>query len=341
MNSLIEQWAPRVGVDRACGAFGVHPRTWRHRRQRAAGRLADRRSRAKPAAKKRSHPAKIDDATRTEISSTLCERRFCDLAPAQVFWALLDEGVYLASVSTMYRVLREENLTGERRRGHRRGGHPVPQVAADAPCQAWSWDISRLCGPKPREWFYLYVILDIFSRKIVGWCIDIQETEKVAKHLITVTCRRENVPADQLTLHSDRGAQMTSTTIAELLEDLSVTRSLSRPRVSNDNPYSEAAFKTVKYRPSYPDRFDSIDHARAWMRKFVLWYNTEHYHSGIGYLHPADLHNGTAETVIAARQAVLDAAYQAHPERFIGGPPKAARPPTAAWINKPTIQTKS
>ena len=184
---------------------------------------------------------------------------------------LLDEGVYLASVSTMYRILREENLTGERRRGHRRKGHATPQVSADGPCQVWSWDISRLCGPGPRDWFYLYVILDIFSRKIVGWCVDTEETETVAKRLITITCERENIEADQLTLHSDRGAQMTSTTIAELLEDLSVTRSLSRPRVSDDNPYSEAAFKTVKYRPSYPDWFDSIEDARVWMRKFVGW----------------------------------------------------------------------
>ena len=341
MNELIEKWAPKIGVDRACWAFGVHPRTWRHRRQKEAGTLPERPSRAKPEAEKRPHPAKIDDATRTEIRSTLCERRFCDLAPAQVYATLLDEGVYLASVSTMYRVLRAENLTGERRRGHRRKGHAPPQVSADAPRQVWSWDISRLRGPGPRDWFYLYVILDIFSRKIVGWCIDTEETETVAKRLITITCERENIEADQLTLHSDRGAQMTSTTIAELLEDLSVTRSLSRPRVSDDNPYSEAAFKTVKYRPSYPDWFDSIEDARVWMRKFVGWYNTEHYHSGIGYLHPNDLHNGTANKTIDARQQVLDAAYQAHPERFLGGPPTADRPPAAAWINKPTIQTKS
>ena len=168
-----------------------------------------------------------------------------------------------------------------------------------------------------------------------------EETETVAKHLISVTCQREEIAPDQLTLHSDRGAQMTSTTIAELLEDLSVTRSLSRPRVSDDNPYSEDAFKTVKYRPSYPDRFDSIEHARVWMREFAGWYNTEHYHSGIGYLHPNDLHNGAANSIIDARQTVPDAAYQAHPERFISGPPTAARPPAAAWINKPTIQTKS
>ncbi len=341
MNELIERWAPRIGVDRACRAFGVHPRTWRHRRQKKAGTLPERRSRARPAGEKRSHPAKIDDDTRGEIVSTLCERRFCDLAPAQVYATLLDEEVYLASVSTMYRILREESLTGERRRGHRRTAHPTPQLSADGPGQVWSWDISRLRGPGPRDWFYLYVILDIFSRKIVGWCVDVEETETVAKRLIRVTCERENIAAGQLKLHSDRGAQMTSATIAELLEDLSVTRSLSRPRVSDDNPYSEAAFKTVKYRPTYPDRFDSLEDARVWMRKFVTWYNTEHYHSGIGYLHPADLHNGTAGTVIDARQAVLDAAYQAHPERFIAGPPKADRPPAAAWINKPTIQTKS
>ena len=341
MNQAIDEWSPRIGVDRACLAFGVHPRTWRHRRQKAEDRLPERPSRAKPTGEKQAHPAKIDDDTRAEIIATLCERRFCDLAPAQVYTTLLDEEVYLASVSTMYRILRQENLTGERRRGHRRKGHATPQVSADGPCQVWSWDISRLCGPGPRDWFYLYVILDIFSRKIVGWCVDTEETETVAKRLITVTCKRENIAPGQLALHSDRGAQMTSATIAELLEDLSVTRSLSRPRVSDDNPYSEAAFKTVKYRPSYPDRFDSLEDARVWMRKFVAWYNTEHYHSGIGYLHPADLHNGTAETIIDARQSVLDAAYQAHPERFIGGPPKAARPPAAAWINKPTIQTKS
>ncbi len=253
----------------------------------------------------------------------------------------MDEQVYLASVSTMCRVLREESLTGERRRGHRRKGHASPQVSADAPGQVWSWDISRLWGPAPRTWFYLYVILDIFSRKITGWCIDTEEAETVAKHLITVTCQRENIAADQLTLHSARNAQMTSTTIAELLKDLLVTRSLSRPRVSDDNPYSEAAFKTLKYRPSYPDRFDSIADARAWMRDFVAWSRYAGDPPALRQPAPERSTHGLADTIIDARQAVLDAAYQAHPERFISGPPAAARPPAAAWINKPTSQTKS
>ena len=186
MNQAIDEWSPRVGIDRACWAFGVHPRTWRHRRQKAAG----------TAGEKHSHPAKIDDDTRAEVRAKLCERRFCDRAPAQVYATLLDEGVHLASVSTMYRILREENLTGERRRGHRRKGHAAPQLSADGPCQVWSWDISRLCGPGPRDWFYLYVILVVFSLKIVGCCVETEETKTVAKRLITVTCNaRTSRPA--------------------------------------------------------------------------------------------------------------------------------------------------
>jgi len=272
----------------------------------------------------------------------LCSERFCDLAPAQVYATLLDGGTYLCSETTMYRVLREHDLVGERRRGHRRStGYEPPRLHASGPNQVWSYDISRLVGPAPRVWFYLYVVLDIFSRKIVAWTIDTEETAAVAKRLIAAGCRRNSIDADQLKLHSDRGTQMTSTTIAELLEDLGVTRSLSRPRTSNDNPYSEANFKTTKYRPDYPARFDTIEQARAWMRDFVDWYNHEHYHSGIGYHHPADVHDHTALAVTTARQAVLDQAFAEHPARFRHRPPTAAPPPTEAWINKPTVQTKT
>jgi len=263
-----------------------------------------------------------------------------NLAPAQVYATLLDEGRYLCSERTMYRILHEKDLVRERRRGHRRRGHSPPMVQADAPNQAWTWDISRLRGPVLRCWFYLYVVLDIFSRKIVAWSIDTVESDKVAKRLITQACTREGIHPDTLTLHSDRGAQMTSNTIAELLEDLGVTRSLSRPRTSNDNPFSESNFKTTKYRPDYPDRFDSLEAARAWMRRFAIWYNHEHYHSGIAYLHPVDVHNGTAGQVVTARQEVLDGAYTNNPERFRNHRPRAAHPPTEAWINKPTVQTK-
>jgi len=341
MTDLIGLWAPRVGVGRACGAFGVPVRSFYHRRQAAEGRLAPRPSRAKPADQHRRVPWKIPDVERDEIRVLLCTDRFGDLAPAQVYATLLDEGTYLCSERTMYRILHEKDLVRERRRGHRQGGHVAPRVHATAPNEAWTWDISRLRGPAIRVWFYLYVVIDIFSRKIVAWTVDGAESDKVAKRLITRACDRENIDEHQLILHSDRGAQMTSTTIAELLEDLGVTRSLSRPRTSNDNPYSEANFKTVKYRPDYPDRFENLDEARSWMRRFVPWYNHTHYHSAIAYLHPGDLHAGTTAPIIAARQTVLDAAYNANPDRFRHRPPRAANPPTQAWINKPTVQTKT
>lgn len=298
MTTAIETWSQRVGVERACRAFGVSPRTWNHRRQATEGSLPARPSRAS------GEPRRLPDRTlppgeRDRVRAVLCSDRFADLAPAQVYAALLDDGTYLCSISTMYRILRGADLIRGRRRGHHRSSHNIPRVQATAPNQVWAWDISRLRGPVVRSWCYLYGLLDIYSRKIIGWTIDTTESDKVARALITTTCRREGGGRDTLTLHSDRGAQMTSTTIAELLDDLGVTRSLSRPRTSNDNPYWEANFKTVKYRPDYSARFESIEEARSWMRRFVAWYNAEHYHSGIGYLHPADAHAGTADTVIA------------------------------------------
>jgi putative transposase len=341
VSAQIDAWIPRVGTERACRAFGTSARTWRHRRQAAFGRLPERRSRALPAEARRGHPARLDAAERAEIRALLCSERFCDLAPAQVYATLLDEGRYLCSERTMYRILHDHGLVGERRRGHRRRPRAAPRVHASGPNQVWSYDISRLAGPAPRRWFYLYVVLDIFSRKIVAWSIDTIESDRVVKRLIATACRRHGISPDQLTLHSDRGAQMTSTTIAELLETLGVTKSLSRPRTSNDNPYSEAAFKTAKYRPDYPARFADLTEARAWMRRFAHWYNHVHYHSGVAHLHPADVHNGHARDIVAARQAVLDAAWAGRPERFPRGRPTAATPPAEAWINKPAIQTKT
>lgn len=337
----IGQWASRVGTARACAAFGVAERTWYHRQAVAQGRNRPRPSRAKPKDQHLAVPWKIPDDERAEIKDLLCSERFGDLAPAQIYATLLDEGVYVCSERTMYRILHEHDLVRERRRGHRRSGHAPPRVHAEAPNQAWSWDITRLRGPVVRCWFYGYVVLDIFSRKIVAWTIDDVESDQTAKRLIDTACKREGIDPGRLILHSDRGPQMTSNTIAELLEDLGVTRSLSRPRTSNDNPYSEANFKTAKYRPDYPQRFDSIEHARTWMREFVAWYNHTHYHSAIAYLHPADLHAGRADQIIAARQAVLDAAYTANPDRFRHRPPVAKTPPTQAWINNPTVQTKT
>ena len=326
-------------MDRACRAFGLSPRTYRHRKQVAAGRLPKRAAKGPP--QPRPVPRwTIPDAERERIRNILCEPRFCDLAPAQVYNTLLDEGVYVCSESTMYRILRVHDLSRERRRGHRRHHHTVPVLRATAPNQVWTWDISRLRGPALRCWFYLYIVLDLFSRKIVAWTIDTVESDKVARNLLHTACRREGINRDELTIHSDRGAQMTSHTIGELLESLGVTRSLSRPRTSNDNAFSEANFKTVKYRPDYPARFDSVDQARSWMRRFVHWYNHVHYHSAIGGLHPADVHDGTAIDTVNHRQAVLDHAYNNDPTRFRGRRPTAAQPPIAAWINKPTIHTQ-
>ena len=339
MNALIDVWAPRVGTEAACAAFGVLPRTWRHRRQRTEGRARPRPSRASGQPPP-PHPARIPDDERGHIRGVLCSPRFCDLAPAQVYATLLDEGVYLCSFRQMYRILHENDLVRERRTGHRRHTHDKPRVHAGGPNQVWTWDISRLPGPTIRTWFYLYIVIDIYSRAIVGWAVDSVESDKVARRMIRAACARQGIPPEQLTIHSDRGAQMTSNSMAELLEELGVTRSLSRPRVSNDNPYSEANFKTAKYRPEYPKRFASIGEARTWARKFVHWYNHVHYHSAIGLLHPAQVHDGNGDTIRAARQTVLDAAYEAHPERFTTKPPTAAGVPTGAWINKPTIHTE-
>lgn len=337
---MIETWTPRVGVERACTAFGIAPRTFRHRRQHAEGRGRPRPSRAS-GRPRMPHPARIDDAERRRIVALLCSERFADLAPAQVYATLLDEGVYVCSIRQMYRLLHERDLVHERRRGHApRTSHAKPRVHADGPNQVWSWDISRLAGPARREWFYAYVLLDIFSRAIVGYTVETVESDVVAERLIATTATRQGIDPGQLVLHSDRGPQMTSMTIAELLEDLGVTRSLSRPRVSNDNPFSEANFKTAKYRPDYPDRFADLAHARAWFTTFTAWYNETHYHSGVGLQHPADVHDGTAAAIRADRQQVLDAAYAAHPERFTR-PPAAPRLPRHSWINKPEISNET
>jgi putative transposase len=339
VNGLIEQWAPRVGVGRACRAFGMSARTWRHRRQTEEGRARPRPSRATGQPRSH-HPARIPDHERQQVRDLLCSDRFCDLAPAQVYATLLDEGVYVCSIRQMYRILHEADLVRERRPGHRRQAHTRPVVSATGPNQVWTWDISRLPGPTIRTWFYLYVVIDIFSRSIVAWAVDTVESDKVARRMIRAACARHGIDPKTLTLHSDRGAQMTSNTMAELLEELGVTRSLSRPRVSNDNPYSESNFKTAKYRPEYPKRFGSVAEARTWARRFVHWYNHVHYHSAIGLLHPADLHKGNGDTIRTARQAVLDSAYTTHPERFMNRPPTAPDVPAAAWINKPTINTQ-
>ena len=265
----------------------------------------------------------------------LCSSRFADRAPAEVYATLLDEGVYLCSERTMYRILAENRAVRERRAQRSHPNHPKPEVVARGPNEAWSWDVTRLLGPRKGQYFHLYVILDIFSRYVTGWMVAERETAGLAGRLIEASCLKHGVRPQVLTLHSDRGSPMTAKCTAQLLADLGVTQSLSRPRVSNDNPYSEAQFKTVKYHPGFPGRFSNIEEAKEFCRSFFPWYNTEHRHGGIGLLTPAQVHFGDAPEVIRQRQDVLAAAYAARPERFVAGPPRASELPAQVWINPP------
>lgn len=263
------------------------------------------------------------------------EDRFADKSPSVVHASLLDEGMYLCSVRTMYRILKERDEVRERRNQLRHPKYKKPELLATKPNQVWSWDITKLKGPEKYNHFYLYVILDIFSRYAVGWMIAKRETAELAKELIAETCNRQKVQENELIIHSDRGPSMTSKTVALLLSDLGVTKSLNRPYVSNDNPYSESQFKTMKYQPYFPERFGSIEDARVFCRDFFDWYNNAHYHSGIAMMTPADVHYGTAEERNQSRQIVLNQAYRLHPERFVRGTPKTLELPKEAWINKP------
>jgi putative transposase len=272
----------------------------------------------------------------------LHEERFQDRSPAAVQATLLDEGVYRCSTRTMYRILEQQGENQERR-DHRT--HPVyqrPELLATAPNELWSWDITKLLGPAKWTYFYLYVILDVFSRYVVGWMVAHRETAELARKLIDDTCLKQRIQAGQLTIHADRGSSMTSKSVAFLLADLGVTKTHSRPHVSDDNPYSESQFRTMKYRPDFPDRFGSIQDSRAHSQLFFSWYNGEHRHSGIALLTPAMVHYGQADDISKKRQLVLDAAYLAHPERFVRRPPKTLSIPKEVWINKPNpSQNKS
>ena len=280
-------------------------------------------------------------AERRQVADILHEPRFCDLAPAQIWARLLDEGVYLASISTMYRVLREQGESRDRRRQRTHPARKKPELLARKPNEVWSWDITKLRGPERSVYYELYVVIDIFSRYVPGWLVAPAESAELAEALIaSAIATNGQAPG---TIHADRGSSMTSKPVAQLLWDLGVARSHSRPHVSNDNPYSEAGFKTLKYFPTFPDRFGSLEDARAFCGWSFDYYNHEHRHSALGLHTPASVHFGTAPEVRSQRTVVLDAAYHAHPERFTK-PPTPPRLPTAAWINRPNpevlIQTK-
>jgi putative transposase len=269
------------------------------------------------------------------VLDILHEPRFVDLAPAEVYATLLDEGRYLCSERTMYRVLAENQEVRERRNQLRHPEYKKPELLATAPNQVWSWDITKLLGPAKWTYFYLYVVIDIFSRYVVGWMVAHRESATLAEKLVAECCQREGIQPGQLGLHADRGSPMTSKALALLLTDLGVTKTHSRPHVSNDNPFSEAQFKTMKYRPEFPARFGCIEDARAFCRAFFAWYNEHHRHGGIGLLTPHDVHHGLSQERVVARARVLALAYDAHPERFTAGPPMPPAEPTEVWINPP------
>jgi putative transposase len=274
-------------------------------------------------------------AERQAVLDVLHSERFVDQSPAEVHATLLEEQTYLCSTRTMYRILDAAQEVRERRDQARHPVYAKPELVATAPNQIWSWDITKLKGPIPYLYYSLYVILDLFSRYVVGWMVAHRETAELAEQLIADTLQKENIAPDTLTLHADRGTSMRSKPVAALLIDLDVAKTHSRPHVSNDNPYSESHFKTLKYRPEFPDRFGSIEDARAHCQQFFRWYNHEHRHGGIGLMTPAAVHDGIATELTARRALTLDAAFAAHPIRFKGTAPKPPVVPTAAWINPP------
>ncbi len=272
---------------------------------------------------------------RAGLLDVLNSERFVDQPPAQVYATLLDEGEYRCSVRTMYRVLEDNHQVRERRNQLRHPEYKKPELCATAPNQVWSWDITKLLGPEKWTYFYLYVVLDIFSRYVVGWMVSRQENARLAKQLLAEAYAKQGIDAGQLTVHGDRGAPMTSKSLALLLADLGVTKTHSRPRVSNDNPFSEAHFKTLKYRPDFPENFGCVEDVRSFCHPLFDWYNREHRHGSLGLLTPEQVHYGLTGQVVRHRDEVLLRAYQAHPERFPRRLPRAARPPAAAWINPP------
>lgn len=327
--------APKVGVKAACGAMEVARATFYRRRLR---RQPSEAPEAPRKATISSSPRALSATERSTALEVMRSERFVDKAPRQIHAELLDEGTYICSPRTFYRILQGELEVCDRRNQRRHPQYAKPELLATAPNMLWSWDITKLRGPKG-FWYHLYVLLDVFSRYVVGWMVASRERAQLAERLITEACLKQSIPAGQLTIHADRGAAMTSKSVAELMVDLSITKSHSRPQVSNDNPYSEAQFKTLKYHPTFPDRFGCQQDAQAYGGPFFSWYNNEHCHSGIAYLTPAMVHYGRVDQVLQLRQQTLDEAYRRSPGRFTGGPPQVQRPPAEVWINPPSAGT--
>jgi putative transposase len=328
--AAVAELANDVGTSAACQALCM-PRASYYRDVRKTSSPTVSASRPWPA-------RALRPAERDAVLARLHEERFQDRSPAAVYATLLDEGEYHCSIRTMYRLLDEHGEVRERRDQLTHPPYQKPELMATASNQLWSWDITKLLGPAKWTYFYLYVLLDVFSRYVTGWMVAYRESAELAKRLIEESCKKQQIQPGQLTLHADRGTSMRSKPVALLLADLGVTKTHSRPHVSNDNPYSESQFRTLKYRPEFPDRFGCIQDSRAFCQGFFHWYNGEHRHSGLGLLTPAMVHYGQAENILRQRQEVLDVAYQLHPERFVRSAPKPPALPSEVWINRPALE---
>ena len=329
MDILIAAPPPRGALSATCAALGVS----RASLHRHAGPPRTPRPRPRPA-------RALSDDERAQVLDLLREPRFADLAPAEIYATLLDEGLYHCSIRTMYRVLGAHDAVRERRAQLRHPAYQKPELIAEKPNEVWSWDITKLKGAATWTYFYLYVIIDIFSRRVVAWCVADAESAALFHPLMRDAVLKLDVPEGQLTLHADRGGPMKAKATALLLADLGVTKSHSRPHTSNDNPFSESHFKTLKYQPEFPKRFGCVEDAKTFCRAFFEWYNQSHHHAGIGLMTPDQVHFGQADAVYDARQATLDIACRANPQRFVGAPPKPPAKPTAAWINPPVKTAK-
>jgi len=317
-----------IGVEQACEVLAV-PRASFYRWRNAKPGARIRTARPIPA-------RRLTDDERRQVRDLLYSERFVDMAPRAIWAVLLDEETCICHWRTFYRILEIDGEVRERRNQRNHPTHPRPELVATAPNQLWSWDITKLRGSRKGVFYHLYLILDVFSRYAVGWTVAEQQSERIAKALIEDACEKQGVAPGVLTLHADRGGPMIAKSVTDLLIDLEVTRSHSRPRCSNDNAYSESQFKTMKYHPSFPDRFTGgLDDARQFCRRFIPWYNEEHRHSGIALLTPSMVHHGLAPAVLATRRMVLEAAYAEHPLRFPNGPPRLPQLPSAVWINRP------
>jgi putative transposase len=331
MSALIAERDPLIPLQRACAALDMPPATlYRHIKPKAA----------EPATTRRRSCRRLSEAEREAVLDVLHEPRFADQPPAQVYAKLLDEGRYLCSVRTMHRLLAQVGESGERRLQRPKAHHPIPRLVADAPNVVWSWDITKLATWARGVFLSLYVVLDLYSRYVVAWMLAGRENSALAKQLLAEAISRHGIEPGRLRVHQDRGAPMTAHGFVDLLGELGVDPSHSRPRVSNDNAFSEAQFKTLKYQPDFPGRFRDVEHARAWCAEFFDWYNHHHQHSGLALFTPADVFHGRIEELATTRQAGLDAAYAAHPERFVRGRPKVARPPAVVAINPLEPETR-